>query len=108
VLQFRLPAVAFIISRTILPVEPVMLLIVNLAAKGENLPIETLEKVDSTLVSCGFRKEVRSATKPGKQYSITYDGPSTEKSQIEEMLRPLSDQGMFTFSVEVEESVKFP
>jgi hypothetical protein len=85
-----------------------MLLIVNLAAKGESLPLATLEKVDSVLATSGFRKEVRSVTKPGKEYSVTYDGPNTEKSQIEEILRPLADRGMFSFSVEVEESVKFP
>ena len=85
-----------------------MLLIVNLAAKGETLPTETLAKVDSELANSGFRKEVRSVIKPGKEYSVTYDGPNMEKSQIEGILQALADQGMFTFSIEVEESVKFP
>ena len=85
-----------------------MLVIVNLAATRETLPIETLEKVDSALATSGFRKEVRSVIKPGRQYSVTYDGPNREKNQIEEILRPFADEGMFTFSVEVEESVKFP
>lgn len=103
-----LHAVAFIISRDILSGETAMLLIVNLAATGENLPIETLEKVDSALAASGFRKEVRSTTKPGKEYSVTYDGPNTEKNLIEGILGPMAEKGMFTFSVEMEESVKFP
>ena len=85
-----------------------MLLIVGLSSKGESFPVDVLKKVDAVLSALGFRKEVHSVVKPGKQFSITYDGPNTDKSRIEEVLRPVAEQNEVNFSVEIEESVKFP
>ena len=85
-----------------------MLLLVDLASKGENFPLEALQQVDSALTAAGFKKEVHSVVKPGKQFSITYEGPNMEKGHVEEILKPVADRNQITFSVEVEESVKFP
>jgi len=60
------------------------------------------------LAAAGFKKEVRSVVKPGKEFSVTYEGPSLERSRIEEMLKPVAEQNQIGLSVEVEESVRFP
>ena len=86
----------------------VLLLLVNLISKGESFPVEALQQVDSLLVAEGFKKEVRSVVRPGKEFSVTYEGPSMEKSRVEEILRQLAEKNQIAFSVEVEESVKFP
>jgi hypothetical protein len=85
-----------------------LLLIVGLSSKGESLPLQALEQVDSVLAAAGFKKEVRSVVKPGKEFSVTYEGPSLERSRIEEMLKPVAEQNQIGLSVEVEESVRFP
>ncbi len=85
-----------------------MLLIVDLTSKGENFPLGALQQVDSVLNALGFKKEVHSVVRPGKAFSVTYDGPNMEKSRVEEILRPVAEQNHINFSVEVEESVKFP
>lgn len=85
-----------------------MLLIVGLSSKGDLFPIKVLDEVDSVLIAAGFKKEVRSVVKPGKEFSVTYEGPSLERSRIEEMLKPVVEQNQIGFSVEVEDSVRFP
>ncbi len=85
-----------------------MLLIVDLSSKTDNFPVEALKQVDAALNGLGFRKEVHSVVKPGKQFSVTYDGPNMDKSRVEETLRPIADHNQLSFSVEVEESLKFP
>jgi hypothetical protein len=85
-----------------------LLLIVNLSSKENAFPMEALKQVDDVLAKEGFRKEVRSVLKPGKEFSVTYDGPSLVKSRVEEMLKQVMEQNKISFSVESEESVKFP
>jgi len=85
-----------------------LLLLVNLSSKGEPFPIQALKEVDSALATAGFKKEVHSVVVPGKEFSVTYEGPSMENSRIEEMLKPVAEQNQIGFSIEVEESVRFP
>ena len=85
-----------------------MLLIVDLISKLENFPVDSLKEVDATLATLGFKKEVRSVIKPGKHFSVTYDGPFTEKSEIEKILLQVSEKNQINFTVQIEESVKFP
>ena len=85
-----------------------MLLIVDLTSKGESFPLGALQQVDTVLTASGFKKEVHSVLQPGKAFSVTYDGPTMEKSRIEEMLKPVAERNQIAFSIEVEESVKFP
>lgn len=85
-----------------------MLLIVNLSSKGEVFPIQALKEVDSALATTGFKKEVHSVVVPGKEFSVTYEGPSMERNRIEEILKLVAEQNQIGFSVEVEESVRFP
>ncbi len=85
-----------------------MLLIVGLSSQTETFPIEAFRQVDLALTALGFRKEVQSVIKPGKEFSVTYDGPNIEASRVEEVLKPIAEQNRFTFTVEFEESVKFP
>ena len=67
-----------------------------------------MKQVDETLAAAGFKKEVHSVVKPGKEFSVTYDGPDTDKTRVEDILRPVAERNGIRFSVEVEESVKFP
>jgi hypothetical protein len=85
-----------------------MLLIVTLSAKSDTFPVEALDKADAAVANVGFRKEVRSVLKPGKEFSVTYEGPNMDKNQIENILKPIADDYGITFSIEVEESVRFP
>ena len=85
-----------------------MLLIVNLTSKGEPFPLSAFDQVDAILVSQGFKKEVRSVIKPGKEFSATYDGPDVDKREIEEILRPIAEENKINIAVDSEESVKFP
>lgn len=85
-----------------------MLLIVDLSSKTETFPVQALQQVQSALSAVGFRKEVQSVIKPGKEFSVTYDGPNMDTSRIEEILRPVAERTQITFTVQVEESVKFP
>ena len=85
-----------------------MLLIVDLISKLENFPFDSLKEIDATLATLGFKKEVRSVIKPGKHFSVTYDGPFTEKSEIEKILLQVSEKNQINFTVQIEESVKFP
>lgn len=85
-----------------------MLLIVGLSAQQSDFPTEALKQVDSSLAILGFRKEVSSLIRPRKEYSITYEGAMMEKTKIEELLRPIAQQYNLTFTVELEESVRFP
>ncbi len=85
-----------------------MLLLVSLVSKGDSFPVEALQQVDTALAAAGFKKEVRSVVKPGKEFSVTYEGPNMEKNREEEKLQILAEKNQITFSVEVEESVRFP
>jgi len=85
-----------------------LLLIVDLISKLENFPFDSLKEIDATLATLGFKKEVRSVIKPGKHFSVTYDGPFTEKSEIEKILLQVSEKNQINFTVQIEESVKFP
>jgi hypothetical protein len=85
-----------------------MLLIVDALSRGDSFPVDSLKEVDAALATLGFKKEIHSVVKPGKQYSLTYEGPSTEKSRIEDTLRPVAEKNNIGLSFEVEESVKFP
>jgi allophanate hydrolase subunit 1 len=85
-----------------------MLLIVDLSTRSDTFPMEALKQVEAALRAVGFKKEVQSVVKPGKEFSITYDGPNMEKSRVQELLRPVAEQNQVNLSVEVEESVKFP
>jgi putative aminopeptidase FrvX len=85
-----------------------MLLIVGLLSKKDVFPVEALADFDAVLAQAGFKKEVRSVVKPGKQFSVTYEGPNTQKSHVEEMLRSTAEKYGITFTIDVEESVKFP
>jgi len=84
-----------------------LLLLVNLSSR-EAFPIQALKEVDSALATAGLKKEVHSVVVPGKEFSVTYEGPSMEKSRIEEILKPVAEQNQIGFSIEVEESVRFP
>lgn len=85
-----------------------LLVIVNLTAKGSTFPLEALLQVDLALETVGLKKQVRSVLAPGKQFSVTYEGTSIEKSGIEETLKPLAERNQITIEVEIEESVSFP
>jgi len=85
-----------------------MLLIVGLLSKSNVFPVEALAHFDAVLAQGGFKKEVRSVVKPGKQFSVTYEGPNTQKSHVEEMLRSVAKKYGITFTIDVEESVRFP
>ena len=85
-----------------------MLLVVGLSITVGDVPVVVLKQVDATLATAGFKKEVSSVIKPGKEYSVTYEGPNADKSRIEELLKPLAEQHHVNISVEVEESVRFP
>jgi hypothetical protein len=69
-----------------------MLLIVDLTSKVDRFPVDSLREVDAALATLGFKKEVHSVVKPGKQFSVTYDGPAKDNSEIEEILRPLAEK----------------
>lgn len=85
-----------------------LLVIVNLSSKGAAFPIQALKEIDSALATAGFKKEVHSVIVPGKEFSVTYDGPSMEKDRIERLLQQVVIQNQIGLSLEVEESVKFP
>ena len=85
-----------------------MLLIVNLSSKAKAFPIQVLKEVDSALATVGFKKEVHSVVVPGKVFSVTYEGPNVDRGRIEEILNPVAERNRIGFSIEVEESVRFP
>lgn len=85
-----------------------MLLIVTLSVSSGSSPLDALKEMDATLSAAGFKKEVSSPVKPGKEYSVTYEGPNAEKTNLEELLQPLAQKHGLTISVETEESVRFP
>ena len=83
-------------------------MIVTLSSKEATLPVAALSEVDSALSAIGLRKQVRSTLISGKEFSTTYDGPTIDKTKVEEAVATLADKYAFTFSVELEESVSFP
>jgi hypothetical protein len=85
-----------------------MLVIVDLTTKVDSFPFDSLREIDAALAALRFKKEVYSVVKPGRQYSVTYDGPSKDKSEIEEILRPVAERNQINLSVQIEESVRFP
>lgn len=85
-----------------------MLLIVNLSTKQNAFPIDVLEQCHAVLAEAGFKKEVHSVVKPGKEFFATYTGPIVEKTRIERILTALAERNQVNFSVELEEPVKFP
>jgi hypothetical protein len=85
-----------------------MLLIVKLSSRGQGFPVEAFEQVDVVLAKAGYRKEVRSVVKPGKEFSATYDGPDSDKAYLESVLRPIAERNEINISVESEETVRFP
>jgi hypothetical protein len=85
-----------------------MLLIVDLSSKSGVFPIAALTEIDKVLAEASFKKEIRSVVEPGKAFSVTYDGPNIGKKRVEAMLMPAAEKYGITFTVEFEESVKFP
>jgi len=85
-----------------------MLLFVSLWAEQEDFPVGVLEQCDAVLAGVGFKKETHSVVKPRKAFSATYTGPTVEKGRIEELLISLVEKNQINFSVELEESVRFP
>ena len=85
-----------------------MLVTVNLASIDSSLTTDALSAIDAALSAKGLRKQVRSVVVPGKEYSTTYDGPTMEKTQVEEILTPLAEHHRITYAVAIEESVSFP
>lgn len=85
-----------------------MLLIVDLSSKSDAFPMDALTDIDTVLADVRFKKEIRSVVRPGKAFSVTYEGPTTDRKHVEEILRPVAERNGITFTVEVEESVRFP
>ncbi len=80
----------------------------DLTSEERDFPVEALQQVDSVLNAAGFKKEVHSVLRPRRAFSVTYEGPNMEKDRIEELLKPVAEKNQIGFSVEVEESVRFP
>ncbi len=85
-----------------------MLLIIGLSSDADPFPLDALTQVDAALASAGYKKEVRSVLKPGREFSVTYDGPTAEKSRINGLLKSIAEENGITFTIEMEESVRFP
>ena len=85
-----------------------MLLIVDLVSNSDLFPMDALIQVDTALAAAGYKKEVRSVLRPGKQFSVTYEGPTAEKSFLDGILKPIAERNRITFTIEMEESVRFP
>jgi hypothetical protein len=84
-----------------------LILIVNLSSIGA-FPVGALSEVDATLAEAGFKKEVHSVIKPGRELSATYSGPRVEKSLLEGILGPVVLRNRLTFTLDFEDSVSFP
>ena len=85
-----------------------MLLIVGLSSNVDPFPLDALVQVDAALAAAGYKKEVRSVLRPGKEFSITYEGPTAEKDRLDSILKPIAERSGITFTIEMEESVRFP
>jgi hypothetical protein len=85
-----------------------MLVIVGIFSNADAFPLDALVQVDAALAGAGYKKEIRSVLRPGKEFSITYEGPTADKSRFEYLLKPIAEGNRITFTVEVEESVRFP
>jgi hypothetical protein len=70
--------------------------------------MDALAEVDSVLANVGLRKQVRSSLIPGREFAVTYDGPTLDKGNVSAMVAPIADRHGLSFSVGVEESVSFP
>jgi hypothetical protein len=85
-----------------------MLLIVNLSSERDTFPLSVLEQVDTILFSLGYKKEIRSVIIPGKQFSTTYEGPDVEIRKVEDVLKHIAETNGIHFTVEPEQSIRFP
>jgi len=85
-----------------------MLLIVGLFSNADPFPLDALTQVDAALATAGYKKEVRSVLKPGREFSVTFEGPTAERSRFDDLLKPIAEKNGITFTIEVEESVRFP
>ncbi len=85
-----------------------VLLIIGLSSKGDSFPVNSLREVDDALVASGFHKEVHSVLKPGKEFSLSYQGPNMAKGDVEAILMPIAEKNGIALSVETEESIRFP
>jgi hypothetical protein len=85
-----------------------MLVILTLSTKGSAIPVAVLQQVDSAMEAAGLRRQVRSVLVPGRQFSVTYEAPTIERSKVEEIIAPIAERNQIIVSVEVEESVSFP
>jgi hypothetical protein len=85
-----------------------MLLIVGIFSNTNPFPLDALTQVDAALAVAGYKKEVRSVLKPGREFSVTYEGPTAERSHIDALLKTIAEENGVTFTIEVEESVRFP
>ena len=85
-----------------------MLLIVHLSSNSTPFPADSLVQVDSALAAAGYKKQVRSVLKPGKEFLITYEGPTAVKDRLDEILKPIAERNQITFTTEVEDSIRFP
>ena len=85
-----------------------MIVIITLSSKRPSFPVEALSVIDSALAAAGLKRQVRSVLAPGKEFAVTYDGPTTDKGKVIEIIRPIAERYVIEFSVEVEESVSFP
>jgi len=85
-----------------------LLVTVNLSSKDSSLPSEALSAIDAALAVKGFRKQVRSVVVPGKEYATTYDGPTINKEQVDDIMLTVAERHHITYKVDVEESVSFP
>jgi hypothetical protein len=70
--------------------------------------MEALSEIDSALANLGVRRQIRSVLVPGKAFTVTYDGPTIDRKQLEATLSPVAERRHISFSVELEESVSFP
>jgi len=85
-----------------------MLLIVGLSSDVDPFPFDTLAEVDAALAAAGYKKQVRSVLKPGKEFLVTYEGPTAGKTRLHNILKPIAERNAITFTIEMEESVRFP
>ena len=83
-------------------------MIITVSSKRPSFPVEALPEIDSALAAAGLKRQVRSVLVPGKEFAVTYDGPTAEKGSVIEIIRPIAERYVIEFSVEVEESVSFP
>jgi hypothetical protein len=86
-----------------------MLLIIGTRSSVEPFPLEALVQIDAALMNLGYRKEVRSVVKPGREFSTTYEGtPATDKTRVLAAIMPIADRNNIAVTADAEESLRFP